>query len=354
MYPFDDQEREPKPFDFVPITPRVSWAEPPGHHVMVGYTKGGACPMRLEFEGITLQPLHVGSGAVVVANVQGGRKIVLRHTETRKRDRGGEARHAVIPGSSLRGAVRSVFEAFTNSCVCIAATTTRRTLRRGGACSDVSNLCPACSLFGARSYQGAGSYQGRIAFQDVVVPKDSTGAVGTPNLWQPARGNRIPKCYFSEDGELGRKFYFHRRPTQGKVLREVVGRQTRFRVQADIMPGTVNEAGAVICAMGCHPGYSFPIKLGAAKPAGFGSVRFALAKVTLFDARRDGQLAGRLGKQGRELEGEELRSWVNAAIASALEGKRIGEAMIDAGRLKKLAEIYSERGLSQSAPSGVY
>jgi|GEM_PF-212840 len=348
MNRFDEQDREPKPFDFVPISPHVSRAEPPGHQVMTGYAMGGAYPMRLEFEGVALQPVHVGSGAVMVASVQGNRKIVLRHTETKRRDGAAAARYVVIPGSSLKGAIRSIFEALTDSCVCIAGTQTRRALSGGGVCSDVDDLCPACSLFGARSYQG------RIAFQDVIVTKGSGSAVGTPNLWQPARGNRIPRCYFKEGAKLGRKFYFHRRPAEGKVHREVVGRQTKFRVQVDIMPGTLREAGAVICAMGCYPGHSFPVKLGAGKPVGLGSVRFTLVKAVLYGTGQSGQQGGRLGRQSRELVGEELRSWVNTATNSALARDNNGKAMVDAGRLKKLAEIYSEHGLNQSAPSGVY
>lgn len=115
-------------------------------------------------------------------------------------------RQYLIPGSSIKGAVRSIVEAITCSCVCITKSAHHSHLPeeyRG--CASVNALCTACRLFGAQDYQG------HLRFEDAIAPRGTLVLLHVPVLWEPARGKRgLPPRYLLENGAAkGRKFYFH-------------------------------------------------------------------------------------------------------------------------------------------------
>lgn len=347
-------EQVPKPFDFVPIH-RVKRESSHGHHVLYDDSDDLTFPIRLVFKAKTLGQVQVSTGNYMVAGVGGEKRILLAHTTIRRTVDGKRKEYLVIPGSSLKGAIRSKVEAITDSCLPVVDRTVSSYLRDLKTCSGSRQLCPACSLFGAQGYLG------RVSFHDSVMPMAAAAVVRTPNLWQPARGTRLPRSYFPLDADEetkspqavnpGRKFYFHRRPAQGDVFRMVIRRGTVVDIVVDIMSTRLSEAGLLMCAVGCHPQYSFPIKLGAAKPVGLGSVDLTLDQAIVYGEK--GHRAGRLGTRGREVRGEQLHEWSESAIGAALGGSN-GDSLVDIGRLGKLAEIYSADGLGIDAPSGPY
>jgi hypothetical protein len=348
-------EPVPKPFDFVPVPGIVNTQPAPGHHGINENGKQRMFTMRLVFTATFLRPVHVGTGTYRLGKVENELEAVLEHTSIRRYREGKTVGLLAIPGSSLKGAIRSIVEAITNSCLPVSDVKTKKALPELSACSGSGKLCPACSLFGAQGYLG------RIACHDVLVPRQKMGAVKIPNLWQPARGQKLPGFYFPKgrqrspdrlgSGNPGRKFYYHRRPAEGPVVRMVCRRGTTATITIDLNPGNLAEAGLILCALGCHPQHDFPLKIGAGKPVGLGSVQIKPHEVFIYDEA--GKAAGRLGSQYHQVTADALDSWVKSAVQAALTPLK-GQPLVDLDRLQQLAFIYSQDGLSEKAPSGVY
>ncbi len=179
-----------------------------------------------------------------------------------------------IPGSSLRGMVRSVFEAASNSCLPFLlddSFTMRSPAKKKGReeqgswksimgkyspCTDIDELCPACRLFGTteaakESKNGNGSLpvkglKGRVRFTDALptqpIKEDDIQACTLQILAEPRptafefylnKPNVENATYWNckhyiidgkqkerQDSKLvprGRKFYWHSRPKPAKV-----------------------------------------------------------------------------------------------------------------------------------------
>ena len=130
----------------------------------------------------------------------------------------------VIPGSTLEGVIRALYEAVTHSCLLLINQRYKQTgfdpyahpplndprigLRK---CTDSRALCPACLLFGAL---GSGfSWKGRIFFSDAVLKDDEPRIFRTalPTQRVPRPKQRADSKQFTDylpNGRLaGRKFY---------------------------------------------------------------------------------------------------------------------------------------------------
>ena len=197
-----------KPYDFVPFPKRR-----PDRKKGAGQDKLNPCLLSgtLELTLRTLTPVHVGSGYSDF--IKAGNQEYLAALQAFKPVREADAvrRRYLIPGSSIKGAVRSLVEAITRSCIRITQSRHRPYIPQGyGGCMSVNDLCIACRLFGAQDYQG------HVSFEDAVAPKGSLVLLGTPLLWTPARGGRgLPPRYLDRDRAKGRKFYRHARPPSG-------------------------------------------------------------------------------------------------------------------------------------------
>ena len=97
------QQAAPKPFDFVSLPKRIDKKPPTGHDQYHENCLTGQIQGTIE----ALSPIHIGSGVIDI-----GDDVELIKTAVRTGDK------IVIPGSSLKGAIRSVVEAISESCVC--------------------------------------------------------------------------------------------------------------------------------------------------------------------------------------------------------------------------------------------
>jgi len=217
--------------------------------------------MELEIEVLS-DYLYVGSGNFDLFPLQ--RQDHARYTIAR---RNGEL---VIPGTGIKGAVRSVVEAISNSCVRLSA---RRERGPGShrPCSDPSRLCPACRLFGTTGYRG------RAHFSDAVPVGDvETTTIKIADLWPP-RVTRERKFYQTKAFQPQ-----DMRPQKNYRFLEVVPKGAHFKTTLFFENATTAEMGVLVRALGLalHPEkegsvvYAFPIKIGGAKPRCLGSVRF--------------------------------------------------------------------------------
>jgi len=257
------QPIEPKPFFWVSLVgkPKPYRSEPVPHDRFNGWNGR----MELEIEVLS-DYLYVGSGNLDLFPLQG--KDQARYTFAQRNGQ------LIIPGTGIKGAVRSIVEAISNSCVKLSA----RKERGPGThypCHDPSRLCPACRLFGATGYRG------RIHFSDAVPVGDvQTNTIKIADLWPPKRFK-------------GRKFYQTKafqpqdmRPQKNYRFLEVVPKGTHFRTTLFFENASTAEMGLLMRALGliCQKKdgsvvEAFPIKIGGAKPRCLGSVRFIPKKI---------------------------------------------------------------------------
>jgi hypothetical protein len=328
-----------KPYDFVPFP-----KERPDRKKGAGQDKLDARLLSgtLELTLHTLTPVHVGLGYSDF--IKAGNQEYLAALQASKpiREEGTTRRRYLIPGSSLKGAVRSLVEAITRSCIRITQGRHRPYIPQGyGGCMSVNDLCIACRLFGAQDYQG------HVSFEDAVAPKGSLVLLGTPLLWTPARGGRgLPPRYLQGNQARGRKFYRHARPPSGADPRACIKSDAELPLRIHFLNLSEAELGILLTALGQHPDHRFPIKLGGGKPVGLGSVQVIPQRINLLQGVDALKATGRLG-QARTLVGSDLNAFRQRCANAA-------SALIDNDALGKLKTILGEARLQETAPADPY
>jgi CRISPR/Cas system CSM-associated protein Csm3 (group 7 of RAMP superfamily) len=328
-----------KPYDFVPFPKRR-----PNREKGAGQDKLNPCLLSgtLELTLRTLTPVHVGLGYSDFIKAGDQEYLAALQASKPVREDDTTRRRYLIPGSSIKGAVRSIVEAITRSCIRITQSRHRPYIPQGyGGCMSVNDLCIACRLFGAQDYQG------HVSFEDAVAPKGSLVLLGTPLLWTPARGGRgLPPRYLERDRAKGRKFYRHARPPSGADPRACIKSGAELPLRIHFLNLSEAELGVLLTALGQHPDHRFPIKLGGGKPVGLGSVQIILNRVTLLQGVDALKATGRLG-QSQTLVGDALDKFTTRCAQAA-------DKLIDGDALGELEAILDEEGLRETAPADPY
>lgn len=211
-------------------------------------------------EIVVHQPVHVGAGYLMptppgtTTTGASMMKAFVRQNNVR-----------VIPGSSLKGAVRSLIEIFSFACVVSDRPLNRRKKQdprnqdKPFPCPDSNNrICLACKLFGCFGYEG------NVQFSGSVQLDDSYAAVEIPAPYNEGK-------WFEE-----RRYYPHDTPTQDVANpwpMEAVPQGGRFTFAATFRNLTAGELGVLLIALG-QGEPALCLKLGGGKNAGLGSVRF--------------------------------------------------------------------------------
>lgn len=231
-----------KPYAFVPEVRahRKPLAPEAGHERFAPQCYSGRLAYRLQ----ALTHLFVASGRYALSKDVGFDQGQVVRSCYRVAGR------PAVPGSSLKGAVRAVFEAVTPSC---AVTDHRESCRAQS--GQNPELCPACAVFGAMGYLG------RVRFGDAVWREGQTELYHLQALYRPRRRG-------------GRKFYRH-----GRMQEDPNNEPIEVIPQGSFLEGALNfedlsaeEVGALCFALGLDG--SFCLKLGGGKPACLGSVIF--------------------------------------------------------------------------------
>ena len=252
----------PKPYKFVKIEPMSDEhrCHPEGHEDYGTDKISG----ELKGEITALSPVHVASGMMELT----GRRdfpLVKAHTSHNGRP--------IIPGSSLKGAIRSIVEAISPSCVRITRLRPYQLPNNTSACKSQKYLCVACRMFGAMDYLG------RVRFSDAVL--GYTPNIATiPSLYSPRTREKL---YFDDSGNAkGRKFYQHGNLAEGNVPIEIcpVDAKLDFKVSFDNL--TKGELGLLLIALGLGKPEFHP-KLGGAKPACCGTLEIAITESQILE-----------------------------------------------------------------------
>ena len=268
------------PYDFV----RIDWDEgvnrrPPRFHDRFEGLSG-----RIKGTITTLTPFFIPG------------EVVKRPPEPYKRVLTGPNNHPIIPGSSLKGMIRSLVETVGYGCWCFPKPVHKYKIKRDfRACTDSQSLCVACQMFGM-VHEGD-HLKGRVGFEDAVCEDPHTyEKMYTPDLMgpQPERAS----WYLDKSGGktcvAGRKFYYHsqdiwvgqeiHRTNSGKKINsyiEPLGVGNVFTLKVHFDNLSEGELNLLLYALALEPGVRH--KLGYAKPAGLGSVEIKLTKVELID-----------------------------------------------------------------------
>ena len=315
------QQAAPKPFDFVPLPRRVNRKRSIGHdryHETNTHTTG-----KVIGTITALSPIYIGSGVIDI-----GQDVELIKTVVRT---GG---NAVIPGSSLKGAIRSVVEAISESCICKVSRDTRYAMPRDfSECRQKDRLCVSCRMFGAMGFQS------NIAIQDAPRIEGQIVTKYVPELYRPRqqRGIRhIP----------GRKFYKHGEVAIGETPVEACEKGSKFRFVVQVDNLTQAECGLFLTALGHHTAHPFKIKIGGAKPACFGSIDIEIDEVQVEEQNQQRYLDWSIQAESART-GEQLETWKRECIDAAMR------SLIQGDLLTKLAEILRYPN-DRNCPSGLY
>lgn len=258
---------EPKPFAFVDIKGTPERREYVPHDKYRDFT--GKLELTIE---VISDYLFVGSGNY---DFRERDKLVYYSFF---RTNGGIA----IPGTSIKGAVRSVAEAISNSCVSQLAGRKRTGKNRykqderlppyidkkhsHKPCDDINNLCPVCRLFGTTGYGG------RVSFLDAsLAAKPDIEIIKIGELFGPT--NVTPE----RNAPPKRKFYQNKKfnpvkPESNYRFVEAVRKGSKFLTTVGFQNVTEAELSLLLHAMGI--GQAYRIKIGGAKPRCFGTVSF--------------------------------------------------------------------------------
>lgn len=286
------------PYDFA----RIDWNRPPErrkptwHHQLVGSEERQLYSGHVDVDVFAETPIFVSDPR----NVPNDPKKPAPFMQNKR----GEY---IIPGSSLKGMLRTLVETLGNGCLTLfdgdydrGKVNYRRDVPQSFLhCENNTNLCIACRTFGMLKERAGGVFLGKVNISDAVVYADNIyeyDPMYTGVLVEPKP--RHEAFYLDEAHRhiAGRKFYFHHSPDMKPLsetgLRLFSGRpanrfiqpldyDTRFHFRVDLTSLEADECGALLLAIVLEE--KMRHKIGYGKPLGLGSVYLQPTALTLVD-----------------------------------------------------------------------
>jgi len=326
------------PYDFA----RIDWSKPPQRHKPVWHHHLVEAGKRLfsgsmEVDIYAETPIFIANSGVVPTDP----KRPAQSMQNRQGD-------YIIPGSSLKGVLRSLVEALGNGCLTLfdGDYESHRVRYRDRVpqafqhCTNSTNLCIACRTFGminrgniflgkinigdAISYPGRAYQYDAIYTAVLVEPKPRHEAFYLDEQRQHIAGR---KFYFHHTGDglltERRMVYFGRNQEPANRYIQPLDRESSFHFRVDFTNLEVDEFGALLLAVILED--EMRHKIGYGKPMGLGSVQFAPTSITLVDyaARytsytQQGEKGGKTTWQGDPMWNEVLFEQTDSFIETEL------------------------------------
>ena len=325
----------PKPYEFVSFPSQVVRQEVPGHHVLKPELHTGTLTFHLR----TVTPLFVSSGQAALSEDLGLRSGGVVQAHYRIGDQ------LAIPASSLKGAVRSVAEAVSASCLGVTQASRRDLPDAFERPCTRRAACPACTLFGMG---GKEAYMGQVRFEDALLQEGQTMIYRLPALYRPRLGAPV---YRDRSGRYkGRKFYTHGRPHPADEggESEVIRPDSLLVGQVAFTNLTEDQLGLLLYALGWEK--RFLLKLGGGKPACLGSLLTEPVRLVLRDGR-EAFLGGECAAPAEMVwEGDTLKDRVQGYIAGARQRGTI--LARQAGELERV--LHFDPSALEECPTGAY
>jgi len=339
-----------KPYKLIAFSGRTPHLEHPAGHdkFKPNYLHGSLCL------NLTVQTaLHVSTGVVVLGSDVGKKSIPLIKTMTQGIDKS-----LIIQGSSLKGSIRSVYEAITNSTLGVINTHPNYKNfypENYKPCRNQESLCPASRVFGAMNWQGL------IEFTDAKCQKvSSVGFI--PSLYAPRLEINDDKeknpTYFNEQGKFkGRKFYYNTNAEVDKgkdkgIPVEKAGNQYIFTTKLQFKNLKAEELGTLFIVLGLDPNYSFALKVGAGKPVGFGTMKIKVTEANILQNKQDvkNRYSTYTPPKANNFTGEKLQQFIEEKIQFAHESNN---KILDKTLLEGVAEVL-RYPTDRQPPEGMY
>ena len=263
----------------------------------------------------------------------------------------GHDQHLLLPASSLKGVVRSIHEAITNSTLGVVSSFARKKgwipQQRSLNPKKVHQLCLSSRLFGAMNWQGV------VHFQDARCQTDEFKVKFLPSLYKPEAeifNEKIDRKdlneeYFDMSSRKikGRKFYYHfshpiNEAEKGVVETGVSAQQALaeyvFTTQIRYHSLTPAELGSIFAALGLDRQYGFYLKVGAGKPIGFGTVEVKITEIEQPQSMSDRYRS--YNAEPEVITGDALTQFIETSLTESHQ-----QNLIDSQQLQQIAQILS-------------
>jgi hypothetical protein len=330
---------EPKPYELISFPKERPPKKPPaGHHQYLGDRLHGTLFLTLKVQ----TTLHVSTGVVVMGSDIGSR-VPLIKTMVQNIDQ-----KLSIQGSSLKGCIRSAYQAITNSTLAVITSRYRDKIPQERLpCKNKQELCPASQVFGALDWQGL------IEFSDAKCENTGFATGFMPSLYRPRPDQR--RAYFDARGNVaGRKFYYHtiraidKGQNQGITVQQAAKEYT-FQTQIQFKNLTAAELGTLLIVLGQDPKYPIALKVGGGKPIGMGTMTVEVTAARVLQNK--GDLRDRYSSynppESDSMTGTKLQQFMQKNIQAA------HSSLVQATQLQQLAEVL-KYPTDREPPTGMY
>ncbi|MGF1524266.1 MAG: RAMP superfamily CRISPR-associated protein [Leptolyngbyaceae cyanobacterium] len=315
---------------------RPSLGAPAGHHRYHPDCYHGTLQLVLKVK----TALHVSTGVTALGTDVGSR-VPLIKTMVR-----GNERQLLIQGSSLKGCVRAIYEAITNSTLAVISNRYRQKIPKDRLpCRSKESLCPASQVFGALDWQGL------VHFTDARCESTQSVTGFMPSLYRPRPDER--GAYFDRGQAAGRKFYRHAIKAvsggdRGTPVQQA-GTEYTFTTQLHFRNLSQAQLGTLLIALGQDTDYPMALKLGGGKPVGMGTVQVQVAAMVVAQNVRN-RYANYHPPDSETLTGEALMQFMQQTTQAAKSSK-----LVELPQLEALAQVLKwSNDLDYQAPEGMY
>ena len=332
-------ESVPKPYAFVSFpAERPVLQRPAGHDKYKSDRIHGTLLLTLKVQ----TSLHVSTGVVVMGSDIGSR-VPLIKTMVQATDQ-----KLSIQGSSLKGCIRAVYEAITNSTLAVVTSKYKDKIPPERLpCKKKDELCPASQVFGALDWQGL------IEFSDAKCEKTGFATGFMPSLYRPRPDPS--SAYFDGRGKVaGRKFYYHaiRAIDKGQdrgITVQQAAKEYTFKTQIQFKNLTAAELGTLLIVLGQDPKYPIALKVGGGKPIGMGTMTVEVTAARVLQNK--GDLRDRYSSynppESDSMTGTKLQQFMHKNIQAA------HSSLVQATQLQQLAEVL-KYPTDREPPTGMY
>lgn len=306
---------------------------PAGHHKYHHDRLHGTLFLTLKVQ----TSLHISTGVVVMGSDIGNNRVPLIKTMVQ-----GVDNKLSIQGSSLKGCIRSIYEAITNSTLAVITSKYKEQIPRERLpCKNKEELCPASLVFGALDWQGL------IDFSDAKCESAGYSTGFMPSLYAPRPQS---SGYYTGKNVAGRKFYYHtiraidKGQNQGITVQQAA-KEFNFKTQLQYRNLTQAELGTLLIVLGQDPKYPIALKVGGGKPIGMGTMTVTVKEIEQGQDLRDRYSSYQL--QANRLTGNQLQQLMQTAIKAA------HSQLIQSPQLQELAAVL-KYPTDREPPEGMY
>lgn len=330
-----EEEGPDKPYKLVSFPRQRPFLKAPvGHHRYTQDGYHGTLHLTLRVQ----TALHVSTGITAMGRDVNS-QVPLIKTMTR-----GQAQQLIIQGSSLKGCIRAIFEAITNSTLAVVSGRYKQKMPKERLpCRQKDSLCPASQVFGALDWQGL------VHFTDATCASAKSMTGFMPSLYRPRPDER--RAYFERGQAAGRKFYYHAREAVDGGNRGIpvqqAGTEYTFKTQLQFLNLSQAQLGTLLISLGQDEQYPMALKLGGGKPIGMGTVQVQVVggEVMQDVGSRYTQYAV---PEATQLTGKPLNEFVQQAVKAAHSNK-----LVESDQLAQLSEVLQWPTVRE-APRGMY